>query len=81
MKRKPSTRKEEILRSLGALACGQREVYEVGVLLQYVMNARTIAETLSAIPEVDLNKALETASLDYACKNIMASSPISPPLG
>jgi len=49
----------------GHLLAGNEEVYEVGVLLQYVKNPKTIAETLSAIPEVDYEKALETASLDY----------------
>ncbi|MEM5819083.1 MAG: hypothetical protein AAGU16_14610, partial [Desulfitobacterium hafniense] len=49
----------------GHLLAGNEEVYEVGVLLQYVKNASTIAETLSAIPDVDYEKALETASLDY----------------
>lgn len=49
----------------GHLLAGNEEVYEVGVLLQYVMNPKTIAETLSIIPDVDYETALETASLDY----------------
>jgi len=49
----------------GHLLAGNEEVYEVGVLLQYVKNAKAIAETLSIIPEVDYKKALETASLPY----------------
>ena len=49
----------------GHLLAGNEEVYEVGVLLQYVKNANTIVDTLSAIPGVDYQKALDTASLKY----------------
>lgn len=49
----------------GHLLAGNEEVYEVGVLLQYVKNAKSIAETLSVIPDVNYENALETASLDY----------------
>lgn len=49
----------------GHLLAGNEEVYEVGVLLQYVMNPTSIADTLSVIPEVDYETALGTASLDY----------------
>lgn len=49
----------------GHLLAGNEEVYEVGVLLQYVKNAKAIADTLSIIPDVNYEKALETASLEY----------------
>lgn len=49
----------------GHLLAGNEEVYEVGVLLQYVKNAKSIAETLSVIPDVDYENALETASLQF----------------
>lgn len=50
----------------GHLLAGNEEIYEVGVLLQYVKNPQTIAETLSAIPQVDFDEALKTAALDFA---------------
>lgn len=49
----------------GHLLAGNEEVYEVGVLLQYVKNAKAIADTLSIIPDVNYEKAFETASLEY----------------
>ncbi|MGV8026967.1 MAG: peptidoglycan D,D-transpeptidase FtsI family protein [Anaerolineaceae bacterium] len=49
----------------GHLLAGNEEVYEVGVLLQYVKNAKSIAETLSVIPNVDYETALGTASLQF----------------
>jgi cell division protein FtsI/penicillin-binding protein 2 len=49
----------------GHLLAGNEKVYEVGVLLQYVKNAKAIADTLSIIPDVNYEKAFETASLEY----------------
>ncbi len=57
----------------GHLLAGNEEVYEVGVLLQYVKNPKTIADTLSSIPDVNYQKALDTASLNFeAGKSIYA---------
>ncbi len=47
----------------GNLLAGNRMVYEVGVELQFVENPETIAQTVSAILDLDYAKALGQASI------------------
>jgi cell division protein FtsI/penicillin-binding protein 2 len=49
----------------GRLLVGNEEVYEVGVLLQFVKNPKTIADTLKDLPDVNYDEVLKAASLDY----------------
>jgi len=49
----------------GRLLAGNEEVYEVGVLLQFVKNPGTIADTLKDLPDVNYAQLLSSASLPY----------------
>ena len=49
----------------GRLLAGNEEVYEVGVLLQFVKNPKTIADTLKDLPDVNYDEVLKAASLEY----------------
>jgi cell division protein FtsI/penicillin-binding protein 2 len=49
----------------GHLLAGNREVYELGVELQYVRNPETIAATLASLTGADYNDMLAAASQDY----------------
>ncbi len=50
----------------GRLLAGNEEVYEVGVLLQFVKNPETIADILKELPDVDYDEVKSAASLTYA---------------
>ena len=50
----------------GRLLAGNEEVYEVGVLLQFVKNPQTIADTLKELPDVNYSELKNAASLKYA---------------
>jgi cell division protein FtsI/penicillin-binding protein 2 len=50
----------------GHLLAGNKEVYEVGVELQYVRNPTAIATALASITGADFNKVLGLASIPYA---------------
>ena len=49
----------------GRLLAGNEEVYEVGVLLQFVMSPQTIADTLKDLPDINYDQLLVSASLPY----------------
>jgi len=49
----------------GRLLAGNEEVYEAGVLLQYVKNPETIANTFSGIPGVNFEDTMAAASLKF----------------
>lgn len=49
----------------GHLLAGNREVYEMGVELQYVRNPQTIAATLASLTGADYNDMLASASQTY----------------
>jgi len=49
----------------GHLLAGNREVYELGVELQYVRNPQTIAATLASLTGADYNDMLASASQEY----------------
>lgn len=50
----------------GHLLAGNKEVYELGVELQYVANPTTVAATLASITGADYNETFTAASQDYA---------------
>lgn len=49
----------------GRLLAGNEEVYEVGVLLQFVMNPQAIADTLKNLPDVNYDQLLASVFLPY----------------
>ncbi len=49
----------------GRLLAGNEDVFEVGVLLEYVMNAKTIAQTLDGVNDLDYFEILQKASQPY----------------
>ena len=49
----------------GRLLAGNEDVYEVGILLEYVMNPQTIAHTLTGINELKYQDILASASKPY----------------
>jgi len=49
----------------GRLLAGNEDVYEVGVLLQYVANPQTIAATLNGINDLSYSDILSSASRSY----------------
>jgi cell division protein FtsI/penicillin-binding protein 2 len=53
----------------GHLLAGNKEVYEVGVELQYVANPTTIATTLASITGADYNEVFSAASQAYSAGN------------
>ena len=53
----------------GRLLAGNEDVYEVGVMLEYVSNPETIAQTLQGINDLDYTEILKAASKDYDPKS------------
>lgn len=49
----------------GRLLAGNEEVYEVGVLLQFVMNPQSIVDILKDLPDVNYDQLLTSVSLPY----------------
>jgi hypothetical protein len=63
MKKESSIRNEEIFMIVGVTCWPEMKRFmKLVSLLQYVKNAKSIAETLSVIPDVNYENALETAS-------------------
>ncbi len=57
----------------GRLFAGNEDVFEVGVLLEYVKNPKTIAQTLDGVNGLDYFSVLQTASRPYDAKNSVYS--------
>jgi len=52
----------------GRLLAGNEDVFEVGVMLEYVANPETIAQTLQGINDLDYQEILQAASKEYDSK-------------